>query len=112
MSAVSGVLISCGSGLFCKRWKLVFVAKDGEEKRLFCFCVVGIGCVSGIIVVSGGACVYVVEGRFLSDLWCFPWGYHLLYLDRILFVPVVCRKWKLLIYRTYLVVFLECAGRV
>ena len=106
MNVVSRVMISCGSGVFCKRWKLLFVAKNCEEKRSFCFCVVAIGFVSGIIVGSDGACVSAIiydssmlwkvvlwtsfAGRFLSDLWCFPWGYHLLYSDHVMLLLVFC----------------------
>ena len=53
VGAVSRMMISSGFGVLCSSWNLLFVARNGEEKISSCCCVMGGGCVSGIIVGSG-----------------------------------------------------------
>ena len=52
LGVVSGVIISCGFGVFCNIWYLLFVTMAGEVKDSSSCCVVGNEFVSGTMVVS------------------------------------------------------------
>lgn len=71
VSCVSGIIVGSSSGCVSS---IVCGSSMGVLDESF-----------GNVNAAEGFCIDVFVGCFLFDLWCFPLGYHLLYLDLVIF---------------------------
>ena len=71
VSCVSGIIVGSSSGCVSS---IVCGSSMGVLDESF-----------GNVNAAEGFCIDVFVGCFLFDLWCFPLGCHLLYLDLVIF---------------------------